>query len=617
MSSSLEKLVTNLYDKDDKYKNFNSMKQYFGEHMNLLCQKGHYPYEWMDDISKMNHHGLPPTSAFYSKLSQSSISDNEYQHAQTVYETLNCQTFRDYHLAYLKSDVLLLADVFENFRKTCYSYYGLDPANYISAPSLAWDAMLLKTGIKLELMSDLKVLDIMERAKRGGLCFVGAKRHVKANNKYMPEYDSTKESNYIMYLDANNLYGWAMSQHLPYDEIKLNTDVNLEQVLETDDEHHTGYIVECDLHFPKEIHNKLKQYPPAPESLVPKDEWLSEYQLKLKEKLNVKNNSPKLIAHLMDHNNYCIHYRNLKYLISLGVEVKKVHNIVSFKQKDWLKPYIDLNTEMRKQAKNDFEKDFFKLMNNSVFGKTMENIKNRINIHATTSEENAVKWFSKVHMKGARHFNGLYLIEMFKEEVLYDKPLYVGSSILDLSKLCMMQFHYGVIEKEFENKNELIYSDTDSLIYSLKHPDIYEWVKENKHLFDLSNSKRPDLWDDTNEAVLSKMKCENNWLIIKEFLALNPKVYSFIYQYLLDSDDVQNKKTLKGVSKVVVKKQISHSDYEHVLNTDEPVNRTVTSIRSFNHQLFTYVQEKTALTSFYDKMCMVDNVNCVPFGYVN
>jgi hypothetical protein len=118
------------------------MKQYFNNNMDMLCQKGHYPYEWMDDVSKMNHVGLPPKETFYSKLSQSSISDKEYAHAQKVYDTLKCQTFRDYHLAYLKTDVLLLADVFENFRKTCHEYYGLDPANYISAPGLAWDAML-------------------------------------------------------------------------------------------------------------------------------------------------------------------------------------------------------------------------------------------------------------------------------------------------------------------------------------------------------------------------------------------------------------------------------------------------------------------------------------------
>ena len=287
-----------------------------------------------------------------------------------------------------------------------------------------------------------------------------------------------------------------------------------------------------------QIHEKLKQYPPAPESLTPKDEWLSDYQKELKKKMNIKHSTAKLIPHLADHKNYCVRYRSLKYLVNLGVEIKKVHTIVSFKQKKWLKPYIDFNTEMRKQAKNDFEKDFFKLMNSSVFGKTMENIKNRVNIRATTSEDNAVKWSSKIHMKGAKCFSGLYLIEMYKEEVLYDKPLYVGASILDLSKLCTMEFHYGVIEKEFKNKYELLYSDTDSLVYNFKHPHIYEWIKNKKQHFDLSDSLRPDLKDNTNKKVLAKMKCENNYLIIKEWLALNPKVYSYIYHIYTMSHNI-------------------------------------------------------------------------------
>jgi hypothetical protein len=585
--------------------------------MDTLCQKGFYPYEWMDDTSKMDFKGLPEKEHFYSKLSQSSISDNDYKHAQSVYDKLGCKSFRDYHLAYLKTDVLLLADVFENFRNTCFEHYGLDPANYISAASLSWDAMMLKTGVKLELISDLKVLDIIERSKRGGLCFVGSKRHVVANNKYMDTYDADKESNYLMYLDANNLYGWAMVQSLPHDEVRLNTEVTLEEILTAEDEGEVGYVVECDLHFPTEIHDKLKHYPPAPENMVPEDEWLSEYQLSLKSKFQIKAKTKKLVPHLMDHNNYCIHYRNLKYLVGLGVQIKQVHNIVSFKQKQWLKPYIELNTEMRKKAKNEFEKDFFKLMNNSVFGKTMENIKNRVQIYATTSEKKATKWFSEVNMKTARYFSGLYLVEKYKKEIVYDKPLYVGTCALDLSKLCMMKFHYDTIEKEFQNKYELIYSDTDSMVYNFKHPDIYDWIKNNKQYFDLSESERPDLKDNTNKKVLGKFKDENNSLLITEFLALNPKVYSFKYQYDANSSEVKNKKTLKGVSKTVVKNEIKHDDYVKVFDTDETISRNVTSIRSFNHNLFTYVQSKTALTSYYDKMKMIDSNQLVPFGYVS
>ena len=154
------------------------MNSIYGEHMELLCRKGFYPYEYIDNENKLDEIGLPPKSAFYSKLTQKGITDEEYKHCQHVYEKLKCKTFYDYHLAYLRCDVLLLADIFENFRKTCLNYYDLDPLNYISAPGLAWDALLLKTKINLDLITDIKVLDIIERPKRGGLCFVGSKRHV-------------------------------------------------------------------------------------------------------------------------------------------------------------------------------------------------------------------------------------------------------------------------------------------------------------------------------------------------------------------------------------------------------------------------------------------------------
>jgi hypothetical protein len=372
----------------------------------------------VDNDSKLDFDGLPSQDKFYSKLTQSSISDNDYKHAQNVYKTLNCKSFLDYHLTYLKCDVLLLADVFENFRNTCQNYYGLDPANYISAPGLAWDAMLLKSNIQLELMHDTKVLDIMERMKRGGLCFVGSKRHIKANNKYMETYDDKQESNYLVYLDANNLYGWAMVQSLPYKHLKINNNITIKDILNTADDSDIGYIVECDLRFPKEIHELLKQYPPCPENICPKAEWMSDFQKQLLKQNNMKlSKCPKLIPHLFEHKNYCIHYRNLKFVESSGVKTGRIHNVVSFNQKPWLKEYIDFNTEKRSKAKNEFEKDFFKLMNNAVFGKTMENVKKRMDLHMTTNHENAIKWFSKMNLKDCTYFDALYLIDMLKNIV--------------------------------------------------------------------------------------------------------------------------------------------------------------------------------------------------------
>ena len=136
----------------------------------------------------------------------------------------------------------------------------------------------------------------------------------------MENFDCNQDSNYLIYLDANNLYGWSMVQSLPYDKIKLDNTISIDDVLKTDDNNDVGYIVECDLHFPKEIHNKLIQYPPAPEIRTPENSWMSDYQLDLQKKLKIKSKSEKLILHLMDHKNYCIHYRNLRYLVSLGVK---------------------------------------------------------------------------------------------------------------------------------------------------------------------------------------------------------------------------------------------------------------------------------------------------------
>ena len=493
----------------------------------------------------------------------------------------------------------------------------------MTAPSLAWDAMLLLTDIKLELITDTKMLDMVERQKRGGLCFVGSKRYVKANNPYVEDYNPEEPNNYLMYWDANNLYGWAMSQYLPYEGLRWNNNITLEEIMQTSDEADEGHIIECDLHFPPEIHDKLKEYPPCPENIDPKLEWFSDYQMGVAKTCKaIKENGKysatcKLIPHLFDRPNYVIHYRNLKFILELGAKVTNIHKVLSFKQKPWLKQYIDFNTQKRTQAKNDFEKDFFKLMNNAVFGKTMENVRNRANISLAPNDRRAIKLFSKINYKDCSYINGAYLVELYQKKIVYDKPIYVGTSILDLSKVCMMDYHYNVMEKSFPGSYNLIYSDTDSLVYSIRCDDIYKWMNENRSHFDLSETVRPEMQDNTNKKVIGKMKDEMNGHVMTEFISLNPKVYSIMHQTYDDSQKImlKNKKACKGVSKVVVKKEIHHKDFVGVLQTGESIKRTVTSIRSMDHKVFTVQMEKHALTNMYDKMKMLDCVNCIPFGY--
>ena len=259
------------------------------------------------------------------------------------------KTIRDYHDLYLKTDVLLLADVFENFRNVCVENYKLDPAWYYTSPGLAWDSCLKKTEVNLELLNDVDMLLMIEKGIRGEVSTL-TKRHAEANNPYMKTYDSNSPNKYITYLDANNLYGWAMSQPLSTHGFEWMCEEELKNW--RNNASSSGCcILEVDLEYPKELHDLHNDYPLAPE------------------RLKVAG-VEKLIPNLYNKKNYVVHHKALKQYESFGLKITKFHRGIKFKESAWSKPY----TELRKNAKNDFEKDFFKLMNNSVFGKTMENI---------------------------------------------------------------------------------------------------------------------------------------------------------------------------------------------------------------------------------------------------
>jgi hypothetical protein len=631
MATSLENLTQNLIDNEseDKYRFFVNMRREFPEHMELLCKKGHYPYAWVDSPEKMKFRGLPPREAFDNDLTGEKLTDDQWNHVQEIYRVFKIEYFEEYHNIYLKCDCVLLADIFQRFREVSHADYGLDPLNYVSVPGLAWEAMLKMTGIQLELITDPEILNMLERQKRGGLCFVGSKRHATANNPELENYDPTQPTSFIQYYDVNNLYGKSMTEPLPYQDFVLQkiTDESEEdlinQISGIGETASRGCIIELDMFAPVEIHDKLKEFPPAPENIEPKLEWFSDFQKELGIQTGViKENETykaccKLIPHLFARKNYVLHYRNLQFLLKLGFKITKIHKILWFDQKPWLKAYIDFNTRKRAQAGTTFEKDFYKLMNNSVFGKTIENVRNRVDIRIATNDPQAIKQFTKPTYKHSKYIDGIYLIEHYKKKIVYDKPLYVGTSILDLSKLCMMDFHYNVIQKDFPGRYHLLYSDTDSFVYQFYDDDIYKYVGKNHHLFDLSEYERPGMRNDENKKVLGKMKDETHGLQIIEFTSLNPKVYSFKCQKKDKANKIiiDNKKCCKGVSKTVVKKEITHDDYVNQLNNPKPLVKCVVSIRSQDHHMKTIVSAKKALTSMYDKSQQINHIDNVPFGY--
>ena len=264
LQTSLANLVSNLQPKD-----FINTSYIFKENTELLTRKGVFPYDYVSSLKKLDEKYLPPKEEFYSKLNDENISDEDYQHALNVFHIFNCKSIRDYHDLYLKSDVLLLSDVFENFRKTCLKHYKLDPAHYYTSPGLAWDACLKETKQELQLLTDYDMLMMVEKGIRGGISHI-SKRYAEANNKYMKEYNPDKESVYIQYLDANNLYGWAMSQPLPTHGFKWIENLTKEKVLKIlkKDEGPRGYLFEVDLNYPKELWKMREDYPLAPEKKV-------------------------------------------------------------------------------------------------------------------------------------------------------------------------------------------------------------------------------------------------------------------------------------------------------------------------------------------------------------
>ena len=472
----------------------------------LLYKKGIYPYEYMDSWGKFSETRLPDKEKLYSKL-----NDDEYAHAQTVWETFECKTLGDYHDLYVKTAVALLADVFENIQNL--SKYRLDSAHYYTLPGLSWDALLKRTGVELELFTDLEMHLFVERGIRGGISMV-SKRYAKANNPLVPDYDPSKPNSYIMYLDANNLYGWAMSKPLPKRDFKWKRVMPTEEdILKKKENARNGWILEVDLEYHAELHEEHNSYPLAPEKKVVKKECMSDYQKRLMKVLELKPpDSEKLLLTLKNKNNYVVHYRNLQFYLKQGMKLKRVHRVLEFEQECWMEPYIRMNAEFRKKAKNDFEKNFYKLMNNSVFGKTMENLRNRADIKIVRSNEtDKIRQLvaSPLYSRHVIFSNDMVGIDMRKSRLLLNKPVYTGMTILDNSKILMYDFFYNHLKKQYGQRCEFLYTDTDSLLLEIKADDVYKDIKSNENQYDTSDyPKEHPLHSNANKKVLGKMKDE-------------------------------------------------------------------------------------------------------------
>ena len=236
----------------------------------------------------------------------------------------------------------------------------------------------------------------------------------------------------------------------------------------------------------------------------------------------------KLVPNFRDKKKYIIHYRNLQLYLSLGMKLSKIYRVIKFKQSNILKEYIDFNPEKRKNSKNSFERRFFKLMVNNIYGKTAENIRQRINVKMIKNSKVYSRYVGKPNFISQKIFSKNFVaIHQIKSVLTLDKPIYVGFSISELSKLLMYKFHYEYVKNKFHTK--LLFIDTDSLVYEIKEKYVYEVSYSDKHLFDFSNYlSNSEYYDAKNNAVLGKMKDEFKGKIISEFVGLKSKMYSLM-----------------------------------------------------------------------------------------
>ena len=516
-------------------------------------------------------------------------------------------TLRQWHDLYLKIDVYALADVFEYYRDLTYQTYNLEAAHYIGLPALSWDAGLSFTKVKLENISDVDMYMMFEKSKRGGISTISG-RYSKANNRYIPDYDPNEKNNYLYQLDCNSLYGYSMQQTLPTHNIKW-CNIFDEKIIETyQDSDEIGYMLEVDLDYPIELHNSHNDYPLAAEHLT-------------------INKIKKLCPNLYHKKNYILNINNLKYYIEEGLILKKIHKVISFYQSTWLASYINKNTVLRQNSKNLFEKDYYKLMNNSFYGKTMQNVRDYQNIKFCINEKQFTKAMNSPlfdnHVIILKE-DGLIIVKQKQKIIKLNKPIYLGCCILESSKLLMYQFHYDTMKTVYPN-SKMLKTDTDSLLYSIETEDLYADLKHNPilqsriefsnypkdhFLFNESRKKIPGLFQDEST--------DGKFAIIQEYVGLRAKSYSNNLFFPVDSS-CKDKKKSKGVPSTHIQNRINFTDYKDCLfnkkalalgddNNSNPKHiDKIISFRSLNLVMYTIQQSKITLSGNDDKRHILEN----------
>ena len=464
-------------------------------------------------------------------------------------------------------------------------------------------------------------------------------RHFKANNEYLNEFNPDEPTSFIHYIDANNLYGASMCQKMPTGNFRWLNQSDIEQmdVTKMDADGDTCYILECELEYPTSLHDYHNDYPLAVEGKLITEDQLSPYNKEfLKNHKERFKATRKLCPDLHDKHSYVCSLKNLQFFLQRGIKLKKIHRVLAADQSNFLKPYIDFNSAKRQHSKSKFEQDFFKLANNSIYGKFIESLRNRTNVDIVKDTTAAKRLTSKPQYLGFHILDdNITIVQSIKRTITLNKPIACGFIVLENSKIIMGDFWYGVMKPRYGDQIKLLLSDTDSFVYAVYTADGYKDLYDLREYMDLSDYREDtcigQFHDSTNKKIPGKFSDEKPKEIIEEVIALKPKMYSILTKKLVCEKAEEHEKfpnhvcvkncftghkaIAKGIPEAS-KKSISHEDYRKVLELKNTTMTTARTIRSFNNKLYSIAIQKRGLSAYDDKKyILADGVNTLSYGH--
>ncbi len=611
LMSSLNNLATVLLNSGKCH--FKYLQKFIPPDVIDLClSKAPYPYSYITDSSKFLETKLPPIEAFYNDLNRTAITPEEYERAQKIWRGFKCKTLGDFADIYVLMDTLILQDVFCKFRKDIYRSFSLDVCNYYSLPRLSFEACLKMTKATVELITDREMYDFVHDSIRGGLCLVPG-RYFKINHPSQPDYDCYKPVQTAYSTDFNNLYGWAMKQPLPTGEFKWLTEEQLAtfDINTIDLDREVGFFIECDLYIPDALHDTFNDLPPCPTKIELTEDQLSPWLLEDLSKANTKfKNVSKLVPTLLPKLGYIVHAKTLQTYLSIGVTLLKITRVLKFRQSNFLEKYVDFNTKNRAKSTSIWESNINKMLNNAVYGFFLLNLMGRINVKLCQDPKEMLKLVAKQTFQSFKFINSnLISVNMTRSRVLLNNALFVGASILELSKELLYRVYYKNIKPYFKESVSLLLLDTDSYILKFTDADFLKFVENNKDLFDLSNFPPTHyLYSDTNKKKPGYLKIESADKPVLSFIGLRPKLYTIIIGDKLE-------KKAKGVSRASIQQDLTYQSYYNSLFQQHITYTSSSRIQGKSHQLYTLFCIKKSLTSFDDKRYHLTYQQDISFAY--